>query len=190
MNLAGNSLSGELPSKILSWSSLTTLNLAGNHLSGEIPAAIASLSDLLDLDLSQNQFSGSIPPELGHVRLTSLNLSSNKLSGNIPDQFDNMAFETSFLNNPNLCSHNLKLPGCQAQTRGSNRLSPRILALILVLAITVFLVTILVSLYMFRDYWNKKHILDIATWKRWLRKSVQDLDWEARRVCCCEKDLE
>lgn len=177
--LDGNSLSGEMPNKIMSWSSLTTLNLARNKLSGKIPLSIASLPDLLDLDLSHNQFSGSIPPELGNVRLTSLNLSSNKLSGKIPYQFDNTAFENSFLNNPSLCANNLVLLGCHAQTRESNSLSPKILAMILVLAVTVFVVTVLVTLVMIRDYRKKKHVRDIATWKL---TSFQKLDFTEENI--------
>ncbi|KAI3454104.1 hypothetical protein Pfo_010767 [Paulownia fortunei] len=174
--LDGNSLSGGLPSQIVSWKSLTTLNLARNKLSGPIPPAFGSLPDLLDLDLSQNQFSGEIPPQLGQLKLTSLNLSSNQLTGRIPVEFDNMAYGNSFLNNSNLCATNsiTNLPSCYANFRETKKLSPRILAVVLVLAVTLFLVTILMTRYLVRDYRRKKLSRDLATWKL---TSFQRLDF-------------
>ncbi|KAK2991810.1 hypothetical protein RJ640_006370 [Escallonia rubra] len=174
--LDGNSFSGEFPSQILSWKSLTALNLARNDLSGSIPPVIGSLPDLLDLDLSENQFSGQIPLELGHLPLTSLNLSSNQLSGKIPSEFDNMAYENSFLNNPNLCATNLlsSVRSCVAKNSNSDKLSSKTLAVILVLAIAVFLVTVVLTLFVVRDYRKKKHRRDIETWKL---TSFQRLDF-------------
>ncbi|KAK3030203.1 hypothetical protein RJ639_038713 [Escallonia herrerae] len=174
--LDGNSFSGEFPSQILSWKSLTSLNLARNDLSGSITPLIGSLPDLLDLDLSENQFSGQIPLELGHLRLTSLNLSSNQLSGKIPSEFDNMAYENSFLNNPNLCAINLlsNVRSCFAKNSNSGKMSSKILAVILVLAIAVFLVTVVLTLFVVRNYRKKKHRRDIETWKL---TSFQRLDF-------------
>ncbi|KAI3468175.1 hypothetical protein Pfo_024838 [Paulownia fortunei] len=174
--LDGNSLSGELPSQIVSWKSLTTLNLARNKLSGPIPPAFGSLPDLLDLDLSQNQFSGEIPPQLGHLKVTSLNLSANQLTGRIPVEFDNMAYRNSFLNNANLCATNSisNLPSCYSKFRETKKLSPRILVAVLVLAATLFLIAILMTLFLAKDYRKKKLRRDIATWKL---TSFQRLDF-------------
>ncbi|KAL0447430.1 UNVERIFIED_CONTAM: Receptor-like protein kinase [Sesamum latifolium] len=172
--LDGNSLSGELPSEIISWKSLTTLNLARNKLSGPIPPAFGSLPDLLDLDLSQNQLSGEIPPQLGKLKLTSLNLSSNQLTGRIPAEFDNMAYGSSFLHN-SLCATTIpNLTNCYAKYRHTKKLSPRILAVVLVLAVILFLVTVLMTRFLIRDYRRKKLTQDLATWKL---TSFQRLDF-------------
>ncbi|KAH6831145.1 kinase family with leucine-rich repeat domain-containing protein [Perilla frutescens var. hirtella] len=176
LSLDGNSLSSELPTQIVSWASLNSLNLARNKLSGPIPAALASLPDLLDLDLSENQLSGEIPSQLGQLKLTSLNLSSNRLSGKIPNEFDNMAYENSFLNNPNLCATNAisNLRSCYARYHESKKLSPKILAVILVLAVVLLLVTLFMTRFLVRDYRRKKLSRDLATWKL---TSFQRLDF-------------
>ncbi|KAL0327526.1 UNVERIFIED_CONTAM: Receptor-like protein kinase [Sesamum angustifolium] len=172
--LDGNSLSGELPSEIISWKSLTTLNLARNKLSGPIPPAFGSLPDLLDLDLSQNQLSGEIPPQLGKLKLTSLNLSSNQLTGRIPAEFDNVAYGSSFLHN-SLCATTIpNLTNCYAKYRHTKKLSPGILAVVLVLAAILFLITILMTRFLIRDYRRKKLTRDLATWKL---TSFQRLDF-------------
>ncbi|KAL7166387.1 hypothetical protein ACSBR2_037125 [Camellia fascicularis] len=165
--LDGNSLSGELPSTIMSWKSLTILNLAQNKLSGQIPAIFGSLPDLLNLDLSENQFSGQIPPELGHLKLTNLNLSSNQFSGKIPDEFDNLAYETSFLNNSKLCAKTpiSNLPNCLTKNSESNGLSPTILAVILVFAVILFIATVILTVFVVREYRRKRIKRDLAGWK-------------------------
>ncbi|KDP34178.1 hypothetical protein JCGZ_07749 [Jatropha curcas] len=165
--LDGNQFSGQLPSQMISWKSLTDLNLSRNALSGEIPAAMGSLPDLLYLDLSQNHLSGNIPSGFGQLKLIYLNLSSNQLSGQIPDQFDNLAYEYSFLNNSNLCAVNpvLNLPNCYIMYRSSNKLSSKVLAMILVLALTIFVVAAILTLFGVRDYLRNKHKRELATWK-------------------------
>ncbi|XP_057478098.1 receptor-like protein kinase 5 [Actinidia eriantha] len=165
--LDGNSLTGEFPTIIESWKSLSTLNLARNKLSGPIPAQFGSLPDLLNLDLSENKFSGQIPPELGLLRLTTLNLSYNELTGKIPHEFDNLAYEHSFLNNPSLCATNpiSNLRKCLTKTRESKTLSPSSLAVILVLAVILFMVTVLLTFFVVRDYRRKKLKRKLAGWK-------------------------
>ncbi|KAJ9183502.1 hypothetical protein P3X46_007347 [Hevea brasiliensis] len=165
--LDGNQFSGQLPTKIISWKSLTTLNLSRNALSGQIPTVMGSLPSLSYLDLSQNHFSGKIPSELGQLKLLELNLSSNQLFGQIPDQFDNLAYENSFLNNSNLCAVNpvLNLPNCYIRPRSSKKLSSKFLAMILVLAIAIFIGAAILTLLAFRGYQRKKQKRDLATWK-------------------------
>ncbi|XVE70986.1 hypothetical protein DITRI_Ditri10aG0113800 [Diplodiscus trichospermus] len=174
--LDGNDFSGELPSEIISWRSLDTLDVSNNKLYGEIPAAIGSLPDLIELDLSENQFSGEIPPQIGNLRLTSLNLSSNLLVGRIPHQLDNLAYESSFLNNADLCADDpiIKLPDCNSELRESKKLSSRYLAMIVALAILVSLVILLLTLFLVRDYRRKKRGQYLATWKL---TSFQRLDF-------------
>ncbi|KAJ8531380.1 hypothetical protein K7X08_026814 [Anisodus acutangulus] len=163
---SNNSFSGKIPVELTSLSKITRLELDGTN-SGKIPAAIGLVPDLVALDLSQNQLSGPIPPQLGVKRITSLNLSSNQLTGKIPDAFANLAFDNSFFNNPRLCATNSLpyLPSCNAKVCDSKRLSHRVLALILVLAIAVFLFSVVSTLFMVRDYRRKKHTRDVASWK-------------------------
>ncbi|XP_073129437.1 uncharacterized protein [Henckelia pumila] len=163
----GNSLSGGLPPEIISWKSLTTLDFSRNQLSGPIPSSLGSLPDLLDLDLSENDFSGEIPPQLGNLKLISLNVSSNQLNGAIPREFDNMAYGNSFLDNPDLCASNSisNLPKCYPKFQETKKMSTRFLAVVLVLAVALFLITILMTLFLVRDYRRKKVKRDLATWK-------------------------
>ncbi|XP_076925779.1 receptor-like protein kinase HSL1 [Bidens hawaiensis] len=195
--LDGNSLSGEIPTTIRSWNSLTTLNLARNKLSGEIPISITSLPHLLDLDLSDNQLSGKIPPQLSRLRLTTLNLSSNKLAGRIPYPFDNLAYENSFLNNQNLCASSAisNLHNCYAtlpkstthlhKSSHSDKLSSKIIAMIVVLAAFVTFVAILCILFVFRGYIKKKQKLDLTTWKL---TSFHTLKFTEANILCCLTD--
>ncbi|GAA0161805.1 transmembrane signal receptor [Lithospermum erythrorhizon] len=167
LNLDGNSFSGVLPSEISSWKSISKLNLARNKLSGPIPRAIGYLPRLLDLDLSENQLSGEIPPEFNQLRLITLNLSSNQLTGKIPHEFDSMAYENSFLNNPNLCATSSisNLKDCNAKARESKKMSSRILAIIVVLSVVVFLFSICMTLFLVRNYRRKKLKHDLESWK-------------------------
>ncbi|KAJ8751175.1 hypothetical protein K2173_016356 [Erythroxylum novogranatense] len=165
--LDGNRLSGQLPTRIVSWTSLSTLNLSKNGLSGDIPVAFGSLPDLLFLDLSLNHFSGEIPTVLGNLRLNSLNLSSNQLYGRIPDAFNNLAYENSFLNNSEICAANsvVNLPNCNSGFHSSSKVSSKFLATILVIAITVFVVTVIFTLFVVSNYRRKRQKRDLATWK-------------------------
>ncbi|CAN1334411.1 Receptor-like protein kinase HSL1, partial [Linum perenne] len=147
-----NQLSGQIPSKINSWKSLSSLHLSRNNLSGSIPPAIGELPDILDLDLAGNQLSGEIPSEMNNLNLIALNLSSNQLTGRIPSNYNNLAYENSFLENSNLCIVNTvlkNLPDCRnrggSHGRSDNRLLSKYLAMILALAVIIFLFAILVS---------------------------------------------
>ncbi|RVW13212.1 LRR receptor-like serine/threonine-protein kinase HSL2 [Vitis vinifera] len=117
LSLDGNQLSGQLPLDIISWKSLFALNLSTNYLSGPIPKAIGSLPSLVFLDLSENQFSGEIPHEFSHFVPNTFNLSSNNLSGEIPPAFEKWEYESSFLNNPNLCANIQILKSCHSKAR-------------------------------------------------------------------------
>ncbi|KAL3625432.1 hypothetical protein CASFOL_030886 [Castilleja foliolosa] len=166
--LDGNRISGRLPSNIISWKHLSTLDLSRNQLSGEIPAAYGLLPDLLYLDLSQNAFWGQIPPEIGHLRLSSLNLSSNRLSGRIPGNYDNAAFDRSFLNNPGLCSNipSLRLVSCRlATTKKTKRVSSHFIAAVSSIAAVAFLAGFLYAIYVRRSYKKRNHVSDSSTWK-------------------------
>ncbi|KAK0604694.1 hypothetical protein LWI29_018344 [Acer saccharum] len=88
VDLAINSLYGNIPSQIAFLSKLIYLDLSTNHLSGQIPPEIGLLTNLQFLHLVENQLNGSIPLELGNLKsLVSLRFSSNNLSGSIPPLF-------------------------------------------------------------------------------------------------------
>ncbi|KAK9131081.1 hypothetical protein Sjap_011568 [Stephania japonica] len=163
LSLDRNRLSGEIPSEISSWKSMNTLNLSWNQLSGKIPNQIGQLSKHINsIDLSNNRLLGEIPPEFGELTLSFLNLSSNQLTGKIPFEFTNSAFDHSFLNNPNLCTHKT----CISEPRnGSPKLSSWLLALILILSAAISIAAVLLTLYMMRDYRRKKREQDLSTWK-------------------------
>ncbi|CAL0322152.1 unnamed protein product [Lupinus luteus] len=174
-----NQLIGPLPSKIISWESLVTLNLSQNQLSGQIPDAIGQLPVLSQLDLSENQFSGQIPSRL--PKLTNLNLSSNNLTGQIPSEFENSAFESSFLDNPGLCSDTqaLNLTLCNSgTTERSSKDSSRSPALIISLAVVTFLLACLMSFLIIRRCRKRKQGLDNS----WILISFQRLNFTESNI--------
>ncbi|KAF5945642.1 hypothetical protein HYC85_015870 [Camellia sinensis] len=173
--LDGNQLAGHLPSDIISWNGLNTLHLSRNQLSGPIPAKIGFLPSLTDLDLSGNEFSGQIPPQIGLLELTSLNLSSNLLTGTIPVEFENKAYDNSFLNNSGLCATNPSLLGidvCSSGPQNSSKISPQFLAVILSASVALFKL----AMFMFRvvkTYWKRERGLD----SKWEFTQFQSLNF-------------
>ncbi|XP_011007104.1 PREDICTED: receptor-like protein kinase HSL1 [Populus euphratica] len=161
-----NQLTGTLPPNIMSWKSLNILNLSQNQLSGQIPEKFGFLPDLVKLDLSDNQFSGDIPPQLGSLRLVFLNLSSNNLMGQIPTEYENVAYATSFLNNPGLCTRrsSLYLKVCNSRPQKSSKTSTQFLALISSTLFAAFLLALLFAFIMIRVHWKRNHRL-YSEWK-------------------------
>ncbi|KAE8706999.1 LRR receptor-like serine/threonine-protein kinase HSL2 [Hibiscus syriacus] len=112
INLSRNQFSGELPHCITNLK-LQALDLQDNEFTGEIPPTLGNLPALLYLDLSGNLLSGKIPEDLTKLRLNQFNLSGNYLTGKVPSGFNQEYFVAGLLDNPNLCSPNLKpLPPC------------------------------------------------------------------------------
>ncbi|CAN1190525.1 Receptor-like protein EIX2 [Linum perenne] len=105
IDLSGNKLHGEIPSRLTQLIGLVVLNLSRNHFNGTIPAKISNLSHLSSLDLSSNAFSGPIPSTMAELSFMGyLNLSKNKFSGKIPFNGQLTTFEaSSFAGNPSLC---------------------------------------------------------------------------------------
>ncbi|KAL7229599.1 hypothetical protein ACSBR2_008160 [Camellia fascicularis] len=93
LELAGNNISGELPSIIGDLSiNLVQIHLDDNLIYGFIPPQISNLVNLTLLNLSSNLLNGSISPELCRLeKLERLYLSNNSLSGEIPSAFGNVA---------------------------------------------------------------------------------------------------
>ncbi|CAM6051946.1 unnamed protein product [Sphagnum compactum] len=83
LTITNSSLPGKLPT---TWpTTLISIQLAGNSISGGIPSSIGSLTTLTKLDLSYNQLNGSVPTELGKLPLTYVDFSNNtELSGPLP----------------------------------------------------------------------------------------------------------
>ncbi|KAG5107892.1 hypothetical protein JHK84_044799 [Glycine max] len=159
-----NQLTGPLPSDIISWQSLVTLNLSQNKLSGHIPDSIGLLPVLSVLDLSENQFSGEVPSKL--PRITNLNLSSNYLTGRVPSEFDNLAYDTSFLDNSGLCANTpaLKLRPCNVGFERPSKGSSWSLALIMCLVAIALLLVLSISLLIIKLHRRRKRGFD-NSWK-------------------------
>ncbi|KAI8024298.1 Receptor-like protein kinase HSL1 [Camellia lanceoleosa] len=174
--LDGNQLSGHLPLDIISWNWLNTLHLSRNQLSGPIPAKIGSLPSLTDLDLSRNEFSGQIPPQIGLLKLTSLNLSSNLLTGTIPVEFENKAYDNSFLNNSGLCATNPSLLGihvCSSGPQNSSKISPQFLAVIVSTAAALFALAMFFMFLLVKTYRKRECGLD----SKWEFTQFQSLNF-------------
>ncbi|KAL7239991.1 hypothetical protein ACSBR2_005788 [Camellia fascicularis] len=170
--LDGNQLSGHIPSDIISWNWLNTLHLSRNQLSGPIPAKIGSLPSLTDLDLSGNEFSGQIPPQIGLLKLTSLNLSSNLLTGTIPVEFENKAYDNSFLNNSGLCATNPSLLGIDVCSSGPQN-SSKILAVIVSTAAALFALATFFMFLVVKTYRKRECGLD----SKWEFTQFQSLNF-------------
>ncbi|KAF2303994.1 hypothetical protein GH714_026047 [Hevea brasiliensis] len=170
-----NQLIGALPSDIVPWKSLTILNMSQNQLSGHIPQDIGFLHNLHQLYLSNNHFSGQIPPEFSSLKLIFLNLSFNHLAGEIPSSLENIAYNSSFLNNPGLCTRSsfLSLNLCNYNAQKSSKNSTQTIALISRILATAFVLALLLSFFVIRFYQKKKRALN-STWKL---TSFQKLDF-------------
>ncbi|XP_026459822.1 receptor-like protein 36 [Papaver somniferum] len=106
INLAGNQISGSIPSSICSKSSPSYLQvidlsnnrgytkyLRDNYLDGTLLNFISKLPSLRVLNLANNQFEGSIPTTLFGAQysfLSIISLRSNKFNGSIPDEINNL----------------------------------------------------------------------------------------------------
>ncbi|KAL0337347.1 UNVERIFIED_CONTAM: MDIS1-interacting receptor like kinase [Sesamum calycinum] len=163
---SNNSISGVIPQELTALPLLSTVLLDGNQLYGPLPSTIISWKSLTTLNLSRNQLSGQIPTEIGHLRPSSLNLSSNRLSGRVPGEFENGAFDRSFLNNPGLCSNirSLGISPCRAERRKSDKLSSKFIAAVSSVAAVAFLGAFLYTVYVCRSYRKRKHVSE-STWK-------------------------
>lgn len=110
LKLDGNSMTGPVPSTLLSNTGMGILNLSRNGFSGTIPDVFGSGSYFMVLDLSFNNFSGRIPGSLSASKFMGhLDLSYNHLCGTIPigSPFEHLD-AASFSNNDCLCGNPLK----------------------------------------------------------------------------------
>jgi Leucine-rich repeat (LRR) protein len=102
LSLNDNNLQGELPHEISLLTTLTSISIRNPRdntpsLTGGIPSGVISLSALSSLVISGNSFEGPIPSEIGKLsRLQQLDLSFNSLQGDIPGSFS-LLIEITFL---------------------------------------------------------------------------------------------
>lgn len=84
--LAGNSLSGTIPSKMFLFSDLRQVSLTHNRISGSIPDTVASAKSLERLLIDHNRINGRLPSALASVlpALDVLELDLNELSCELP----------------------------------------------------------------------------------------------------------
>jgi Leucine-rich repeat (LRR) protein len=113
IDLAKNSLVGEIPAKIGVLSNLTVLGLSWNNLTGVIRPILSNITSLERLGLAYNILTGNIPDELGKLtNVRRLTLGGNRLSGGFPRSLFNL-------------SNSLQVLGLESN-RLSNELPPNI----------------------------------------------------------------
>ncbi|KAG6489847.1 LRR receptor-like serine/threonine-protein kinase GSO2 isoform X1 [Zingiber officinale] len=125
LQLSLNNINGELTDLLDGLSNcseggmLSNLLIAGNNLSGRIPSSLLLLAHLAELDLSSNSLQGTIPANLSAlIFLSHLNLSFNKLSGRVPtwNQFSTFNDPAIYTGNKDLCGW--PLPECPSDGNG------------------------------------------------------------------------
>ncbi|CAF1894402.1 hypothetical protein Bca4012_048841 [Brassica carinata] len=91
LDLADNSLSGEIPVEIFKLKKLKTLSLNTNNLEGVIPSELGNLTSLLELTLFDNKLGGEIPKSIGQLKnLEIFRAGGNKnLRGKLPWEIGN-----------------------------------------------------------------------------------------------------
>lgn len=88
LDLSGQGLDN-LPSYVLTMTSLQELNISNNNITGALPAEIRQLNTLRVLNASNNDMTG-VPAEVGQLdKLEILDLSNNKLTG-LPYELGNL----------------------------------------------------------------------------------------------------
>ncbi|CAM0906640.1 unnamed protein product [Alopecurus aequalis] len=119
LDLSRNQLGGEIPTSVKNLPHLELLSLGHNLLNGTIPNDINQLHSLKVLDLSSNLLAGEIPRALADLaNLTALILDNNRLTGKIPAEFATAAsltiFNVSFNNLSGPVPTNSSAVGCDS----------------------------------------------------------------------------
>ncbi|OWM67425.1 hypothetical protein CDL15_Pgr019885 [Punica granatum] len=153
LNVSENNLSGEIPPTLGDCLVLEYLYLEGNQFKGTIPPSMSKLRGLKVLDLSRNNFSGQIPGFLAELPfIESLNLSFNKFGGEVPNNgiFRNLS-AVSVVGNNNLCGGppSLQLPKCKGGAPKRDRNRRTVLAITITISIFSLLVGI-IAMILFR----------------------------------------
>lgn len=91
LNLAFNTIEGELPEDIFQLAALTSLKLEMNKLKGSLPQNYSKMTSLEELSMFNNLLQGEIPNGIGDIsNLKTLNLSSNYLEGSLPKSIEKL----------------------------------------------------------------------------------------------------
>jgi len=92
INMAFNTLTGEIPKSIIRLHQLKILRFEMNRLIGKLPESLGEMESLEELSLFNNFLSGDIPESIGDLHnLKVLNLSSNGITGEIPKSIGDLA---------------------------------------------------------------------------------------------------
>uniref|UniRef100_A0A7N0TQI6 Leucine-rich repeat-containing N-terminal plant-type domain-containing protein n=1 Tax=Kalanchoe fedtschenkoi TaxID=63787 RepID=A0A7N0TQI6_KALFE len=130
LDLSGNMLSGNIPTKLNTMEALMYLDFSSNNLSGEVPETLCLLPSLVWLKLSNNSLSGEPCNSVTAFDwLTSIDLGENNFSGNIPkwrgDSLEEIRLHGNFFKGSlpaELCS----LPNLHVLDMARNKLSGQI----------------------------------------------------------------
>lgn len=175
---------------------IVDLNLARNSLSGNIPRSLSLLSSLNALNLSGNKLTGSIPDNLMKLKLSSIDLSENQLSGSVPLDFLRMGGDGAFAGNEGLCLDqstkmlmNSKLTACPAIQKQKGGFKDKlVLFCIIAVALAAFLAGLLLV-----SYKNFKLSADMENGEKevsskWKLASFHHIDIDAEQICNLEED--
>lgn len=88
LELEENQLSGAIPGSLIGYlTQLKWMDIAGNRITGDIPTEMGLLTSVFWLNLQRNKLSGSIPSEIALMKsLTYFYLYENNLVGSIPTE--------------------------------------------------------------------------------------------------------
>ncbi|TKW16694.1 hypothetical protein SEVIR_5G316100v4 [Setaria viridis] len=182
LSLSGNQLSGGIPRSVAKLSQLTQMDLSRNQLTGGIPAELGAMPVLSVLDLSSNKLSGNVPQALAKLQLTSLNLSSNQLSGQVPAGLDTAVYDTSFLDNPGLCTaaagsgYLTGVPSCAGGSQdgaSSGGVSHALRTGLLAAGAALLLIAGAFAFFVIRDIKKRRRVAEQDDWK--ITPFVKDL---------------
>jgi len=162
LDLAYNSLSGDIPQNFGSMSYLQVLNLGHNKLAGNIPDSFGGLKAIGVLDLSHNDLQGFLPGSLGTLSfLSDLDVSNNNLTGPIPSGGQLTTFPQSrYENNSGLCG--VPLPPCSSGDHPQSlntRRKKQSVEVGMVIGITFFILCVFglsLALYRVKKYQQKE----------------------------------
>jgi len=150
--LSNNRLSGGIADGLFKkFRSMKKVHLSHNQFTGRIPTSLVGLTRLLELRLDDNKFEGPIP-DLRQPGLYLMNISHNNLEGPIPAGLSKMQ-ASMFEGNKNLCGPPLDISCGSSQAEpssSSEKLSPALLVIIIMIAIGVLLAIIGVIFFMLR----------------------------------------
>ncbi|CAN1812920.1 LRR receptor-like serine/threonine-protein kinase GHR1 [Linum perenne] len=154
LHLSHNSLTGAIeyapPNSKSDLQGLEELNLAGNNISGSLPTSMAGMSSLSLLDLSQNFFTGPIPSNLSSS-LQRFNVSNNDLSGVVPENLRTFSTSSFYPGNSKLIFPG-GAPGSSNAPAGNSRKPINTAVKIVVIVSCVIAVIILIMLAIFIHY--------------------------------------